>query len=60
MLAGQAGVAGHLTLGEGARVAAKSGVMRNVPANQTVCGIPAIPIRRFLRLVSIWQRQLKQ
>jgi UDP-3-O-[3-hydroxymyristoyl] glucosamine N-acyltransferase len=60
MLAAQAGVAGHLSLGEGARVAAKSGVMRDVPPNQTVCGIPAIPIRRFFRLVSIWHRQLKQ
>lgn len=59
MLAAQAGVAGHLTLGRAARVAAKSGVMRDVPAGQTVCGIPAIPIKRFFRLVSIWQRQLK-
>jgi UDP-3-O-[3-hydroxymyristoyl] glucosamine N-acyltransferase len=59
MLAAQAGVAGHLTLERAARVAAKSGVMRDVPAGQTVCGIPAIPIKRFFRLVSIWQRQLK-
>jgi UDP-3-O-[3-hydroxymyristoyl] glucosamine N-acyltransferase len=59
MLAAQAGVAGHLILGQGARVAAKSGVMRDVPPKQTVCGIPAIPIKRFFRLVSIWHRQLK-
>ena len=59
MLAAQAGVAGHLTLGQAARVAAKAGVMRDVPPGQTVCGIPAIPIKRFFRLVSIWQRQLK-
>ncbi len=59
MLAAQAGVAGHLTLGRSSRVAAKAGVMRDVPPGQTVCGIPAIPIKRFFRLVSIWQRQLK-
>ncbi len=59
ILAAQAGVAGHLNLGQAARVAAKAGVMRDVPAGQTVCGIPAIPIKRFFRLVSIWQRQLK-
>jgi UDP-3-O-[3-hydroxymyristoyl] glucosamine N-acyltransferase len=59
MLAAQAGVAGHLILGQGAQVAAKSGVMRDVPPKQTVCGIPAIPIKRFFRLVSIWHRQLK-
>ena len=59
MLAAQAGVAGHLNLGQAARVAAKAGVMRDVPPGETVCGIPAIPIRRFFRLVSIWQRQLK-
>ncbi len=59
MVAAQAGVAGHLNLGQAARVAAKAGVMRDVPAGQTVCGIPAIPIKRFFRLVSIWQRQLK-
>jgi len=59
MLAAQAGVAGHLTLGQSSRVAAKSGVMRDVRPGQTVCGSPAIPIKRFFRLVSIWQRQLK-
>jgi UDP-3-O-[3-hydroxymyristoyl] glucosamine N-acyltransferase len=59
VLAGQAGIAGHLTLGRAARVAAKAGVMRDVPPGETVCGIPAIPIKQFFRLVSIWQRQLK-
>lgn len=58
-LAAQAGVAGHLTLERGAKVAAKSGVMRNVPAGESVGGIPAIPLRDFLRLVILWQRHLQ-
>lgn len=55
----QGGVAGHLTIGQGAQLAAKCGVMRDVPAGQTVVGIPALPIKDFFRLVAIWQRQLK-
>lgn len=55
----QGGVAGHLSIGQGAQLAAKCGVMRDVPAGQTVVGIPALPIKDFFRLVAIWQRQLK-
>jgi UDP-3-O-[3-hydroxymyristoyl] glucosamine N-acyltransferase len=58
-IAAQSGVAGHLTLDKGAKVAAKSGVMRNVPAGETVGGTPAIPLRDYFRLVTLWQRQLQ-
>jgi UDP-3-O-[3-hydroxymyristoyl] glucosamine N-acyltransferase len=59
MIAAQSGVADHLHLGKGARVAAHSGVMRNVAAGATVGGLPAIPAKDYLRLVALWQRQLK-
>ncbi len=59
MLGAQGGIAGHLSIGKGAQIAAQSGVMRDVAPGASVCGAPAIPIREFFRLVSIWQRQLK-
>ncbi|RDD62130.1 UDP-3-O-(3-hydroxymyristoyl)glucosamine N-acyltransferase [Ferruginivarius sediminum] len=59
VVAAQAGVAGHLRIGRGAQIAATSGVMRDVPAGQKVAGAPAMPVRDFFRLVSIWQRLLK-
>jgi UDP-3-O-[3-hydroxymyristoyl] glucosamine N-acyltransferase len=57
-VAAQAGVAGHLNVGKGARVAAKSGAMRDVPPGQAVGGTPAMPLRDYFRLCTIWQRQL--
>jgi UDP-3-O-[3-hydroxymyristoyl] glucosamine N-acyltransferase len=59
VVAAQSGVAGHLTIGKGTQIAAKSGVMRDVPPGQTVGGTPAMPLRDFFRLCTIWQRQLK-
>jgi UDP-3-O-[3-hydroxymyristoyl] glucosamine N-acyltransferase len=59
VVAAQAGVAGHLTVGKGAQLAAKSGVMRDVPPGQAMGGAPAMPLRDFFRLCTIWQRQLK-
>ncbi len=58
-LGAQAGVAGHLTVGQGAQLAAQSGVMRDIPAGQRVAGAPAIPVREFFRLVSLWHRQIR-
>jgi UDP-3-O-[3-hydroxymyristoyl] glucosamine N-acyltransferase len=41
IMAGQSGVTGHVRLGRGAVVGAKSAVTKDVPAGQHVAGIPA-------------------
>jgi UDP-3-O-[3-hydroxymyristoyl] glucosamine N-acyltransferase len=56
MAGGQAGLAGHLTIGSGARIAAKAGLMRDVAPGETVSGIPAVPMRLFMKQVAILQR----
>jgi len=53
VLAAQAGIAGHLKIGAGARIAAKTGVMRDVPAGAEVGGYPAVPMKQWLRQVAI-------
>jgi UDP-3-O-[3-hydroxymyristoyl] glucosamine N-acyltransferase len=52
----QGGIAGHLRIGVGAQVAAKSGVMTDIPAGETWCGAPAMPIKRFFREVATLKR----
>jgi UDP-3-O-[3-hydroxymyristoyl] glucosamine N-acyltransferase len=56
MVGGQGGLAGHLHIGRGARIAAKSGVMRDVAAGATVCGSPAVPLVEFMRQTAIVHR----
>jgi UDP-3-O-[3-hydroxymyristoyl] glucosamine N-acyltransferase len=56
MLGGQVGSAGHLEIGDGARVAAKSGIAGDLPAGGTYGGIPAVEIRAWRRMTSGWLR----
>lgn len=58
-VAAQAGVSGHLKIGAGAQIGAKSGVMRDIPSGMTVLGSPARPVREFFRLCALWDRELK-
>lgn len=46
---GRAGVADHVTIGPGARVGAAAGVMKDIPAGETWGGMPARPIRQWLK-----------
>ena len=60
MAGGQTGFAGHLNIGSGARIAAQSGVMRDIAPGETVCGAPAVPIGLFMKQVAILQRLAKK
>jgi UDP-3-O-[3-hydroxymyristoyl] glucosamine N-acyltransferase len=60
MVGGQGGLAGHLHIGRGAQIAAKSGIMRDVPPGAVVCGIPGVPISAFMRQTAVLQRLAKK
>ena len=49
ILAGHVGVTDHLSIGDGARVAAKSAIFGDVPAGGVMSGHPARANRQFLR-----------
>jgi UDP-3-O-[3-hydroxymyristoyl] glucosamine N-acyltransferase len=49
VLGGSVGLAPHVTIGRGARVAARSGVMNDVPSGQTWGGYPAQPRMQWMR-----------
>ncbi len=48
-IGGAVGVADHVTIGDFARIGARAGVMKNVPAHETWAGVPARPIRVWLK-----------
>jgi UDP-3-O-[3-hydroxymyristoyl] glucosamine N-acyltransferase len=48
-LGGNVGIADHITIGMGARVAAKSGVMRDVEPGMKMAGLPADEGKLFMR-----------
>jgi UDP-3-O-[3-hydroxymyristoyl] glucosamine N-acyltransferase len=56
MFAGQSGIIDNKCVGDGAIVAVKSAVTEDVPAGQTVLGMPPQNIQRELRCVAVYQR----
>ncbi|MEJ2032787.1 MAG: UDP-3-O-(3-hydroxymyristoyl)glucosamine N-acyltransferase [Deltaproteobacteria bacterium] len=56
VLGGQAGLAGHLELGDRVMVGAKSGVHNSQKPGMVVSGIPAIPHKKWLQAVSVFQK----
>ena len=56
MFGGRAGVADHIDIGTGARLAAMSGVISDIPAGETWGGYPARPLKRFMR-ETVWLKR---
>lgn len=56
---GQVGIRGHITVGTGSRIAAQSGVIKDLPAGSEVMGSPALPIKQHLRQVAMLKKLTK-
>ena len=56
VLMGGAGSGGHLSIGPGAFIAARAGVIKDVPAGARVFGMPAVPHRRWHRMMAALAR----
>lgn len=53
VMAGQVGIGDHLSIGDKSILMAKSGVMHNIPADQTYLGIPAVPVREQMQIFAV-------
>ncbi len=60
VIGGQAGLAGHLHIGCGARIAAQSGIMRDVPAGSEYMGSPGFPVKKYMRQVAFLDRMVNK
>jgi UDP-3-O-[3-hydroxymyristoyl] glucosamine N-acyltransferase len=59
VLGGQVGLSGHIRIGQGAKIAAQSGVAKDIPAGETYFGTPALPIVAEQRLL-VLRRKLPE
>jgi UDP-3-O-[3-hydroxymyristoyl] glucosamine N-acyltransferase len=55
-LAGQVGVAGHLTIGKGTIATAQTGIPNSVEPGSFISGYPAIPNRDWLKASALFRR----
>lgn len=58
VMGGRVGIADHVHIGAGARLAASSGIFRDIPAGETWGGVPAKPLRQYLREIAWIQKQI--
>ncbi len=56
---GRVGIADHAHIGAGARIAASAGLWRDVPAGETWGGIPAKPMKQWMREIAWTAKQIK-
>ena len=59
VLGGGAGVTGHVRVGAGAQVAGMSGVAEDIPDGQVYGGMPARPVRHWMKEVAAIRRAIK-
>ena len=52
-MGGQAGIADHVTIGDGARIGASAGVIGDVAPGATVAGYPAVARGLWLRATAL-------
>ena len=55
-LAGQVGVAGHLTIGDGVVATAQTGIPGSIDAGRIVSGSPSIDNRDWLKATAVFAR----
>ncbi len=58
-MGGQAGLAGHLKIGKAAKIAANSGVMKDIAPKEAVGGSPAQPIRQWMKQIAYLKKIVK-
>ena len=58
VMGGRVGIADHVHIGAGARLAAASGIFRDIPAGEAWGGSPARPLRQYLREIAWIQKQV--
>ena len=49
MIGGQAGISGHLKIGDKVQIGGGSGVIKNIPSNSKVMGYPAKDLKNFIK-----------
>jgi UDP-3-O-[3-hydroxymyristoyl] glucosamine N-acyltransferase len=60
MMGGRTGIADHVKVGDGAQIAAASGVMNDVPAGERWGGSPAQPLKDLFREVAIMRNLVRE
>jgi UDP-3-O-[3-hydroxymyristoyl] glucosamine N-acyltransferase len=49
MIGGQAGISGHLKIGNNIQIGGGSGVIKDIPDNSKVMGYPAKNLKNFIK-----------
>ena len=49
MIGGQAGISGHLKIGNNIKIGGGSGVIKDIPDNSRVMGYPAKNLKEFIK-----------